>query len=425
MAGQSYWASAGASTHAEIVRFKVQKEIFYKTTWRTLFGKLNGGRAVKAQKMLFEGGVANVDVGNSSIVQEKNIDTGNEIRFTMMEQLDGDAKYGDEAVASGDYAEYKHSKCWVNQIDSKAWQLPGRCSLKQAKEVLTNPKGDLLNMISLWASQEMDYDAVRAALMGASRGLLKTDEGGLGITLPGASAGQFRSCYNFYVPGTGLVTASRTRATHETNVATALDTLANSAAYHFDLGEHDIIGNLVEDNYITPPTVGGKEYKAIVIIDRALLWRFAARSGTFETIAKEARERGKGNPALDHVEHVELDNILYIPYRALEAFKPSTSGGYPVYGPGIGSSPRNYSNTSKIRLALIMGARSLLRGRDKRIWITTEEGKHGKGVEFAAHWDDGWTRNEWDAKDGRTEMENPHMIVGAWYDAGIGTAIGS
>jgi hypothetical protein len=425
MAGQTYWGNAGGSTNSEIVRFKVEKELFYKMTWKTIVGKLNGGREVQTTERRFEGGLQKVDLGNSSLIQEKTISEGNEFRLTMMESLDGDAQYGDEPVASGDYSQYKHTRGFVNQIDSPAWQLPGRCSLKQAAELLSNPKSDLLNQIATWVAQEVDFEWIRSALMGASRGLLRTDKGGLGVTLPGATAGQFRSCYNFYVPGTGLVTPSRTRATHEANVATALNTLANSSTYHFDMAQHDKIGDLIETLNLEPPTIGGKEFQAVVVLDRALLWRMTARSGTYETLAKEARERSKDNPALNHMEHIVLDDILYVPYRWLEKFRPTVANSLPVYGPGIGSSPRNYTNTSKICLALVMGAKSFLRGRDKRVWTTTETGKHDKGVEYAAHWDDGFVRNEWDAKDGRTEMENPHMFAAAFYDAGIGTAIGS
>lgn len=425
MAGQSYWGNAGAATNSEIVSFKVQKEIYYKMAIRTLVGKLNGDREVKTTERRFEGGMKKVDIGNSSIIQEKTITEGNEFRLTMMEELDGDARYGDSAVASAGFAEYKHSRGYVNQIDSPAWQLPGRCSLKQAAEVLSNPKGDLLNMITRWSAQEVDYEFVRALVMGASRGLLKTDDGGLGITLPGSTAGQFRSCYNFYVPGTGLVSASRTRATHEANVATALSTLANSSTYHFDMTQHNKIGDLIETLNLEPPTVGGKEFQAVVLCDRALLWRMTAASGTWETLMKDANARSKDNPVLNHLPHIEQDGILYIPYRQLEKFRPSVVSSLPVYGAGIGNSPRQTTNTSKIALACILGAKSIVRGRDKRIWITTEEGKHGKGIAYACHWDDGLVRNEWDAKDGRVEMENPHMVMAAFYDAGIGTAIGS
>jgi hypothetical protein len=426
MAGQSRWGNAGDSTNAFIVNPMLQKEIFFKTTWMTLVGRLNGGRELREQVMAFEGGRKRIDIGNSSLTQEKTITIGNEFRTTMMEYLSGNANYGDEQVASGDYAQYKHSRGYVNECKSPAWQLPGRCSLKQAAEVITNPKGDLLMGIERWVSEEMDIDWVRSGLMGGSRGILSaTADGALGITLPGASAGQFRSCYNFYTPTSGVVVASRTRATHESNVNTALGTLGNNANSHFDLGEHDVLVNLCDQYYQEPATIGGRQYKAVFLCDRAIIWRLFARSGTLETLAKEARERGASNPALDHISAWELDDILYIPYRLIEKYRPATGSGVCSYGPGLDADPRNYTNSSKLALGMLMGAKSFLRGRDKRIWITTEVGRHGVGVEYGAHWDDGFVRNEWDAKDGRTEMENPHMFVCTYYDAGIGTAIGS
>ena len=426
MAGQSYWGNAGESTHAFIVRPKLQKEIFMKTTYKTLVGRLNNGRQVKTQSMVFEGGRKQVDIGNSSIVQEKRVTEGNEFRTTMMEYFKGSATYGDSSVQSGDYSQYKHGRGLVNQIDSPAWQLPGRCSLKQAKEVITNPKGDVLMGIMRWVSEEMDYEWLRSAFMGGSRGILSADaNGALGVALPGATAGQTRSCYNFYTPD-GVVTPSRTRATHEAAVDTALGNLTDQVLDYFDMGEHDALVNLCDEYYQEPATLAGREYKAIYVCDRALLWRLAARGGTYENLMKDARERGKNNPAINHIDSIEIDGILYIPHRPIEKFNPTANGGtVPTYGPGLENDPRTHTNSSNLRLGMLMGAKSFLRGTDMRVWITTEKGPHDKGLEYAAHWDDGFTRNEWDAQDGRTEMENPHMFVTCHYDSGVGGAIGT
>lgn len=427
MAGQPYWGNAGDSTNAYIVRPKVQKEIFLKTTYKTLIGRLNAGRMVKTQSMVFEGaGRKQVDIGNSSIVQTKTIKEGNEVRLTMMEYFNGNATYGDSAVRRGDYSQYKHAVGWVNQIDSPAWQLPGRCSRKQAAEVITNPKGDIMMGIQRWGAEEMDYEWIRAGLMGASRGILSSSaDGALGITLPGASAGQTRSCYNFYTPD-GVVTPNRTRATHEAAVDTALGNLTDQVLDYFDMGEHDALVNLCDEYYMEPATLFGREYKGIYVCDRALVWRLAARSGTYETLMKDARERGKNNPAINHLDSVEIDGILYIPYRPLEKFNPTANGGtVPTYGPGLENDPRTHTNSSNLRLGMLMGAKSFVRGQDMRIWVTTKEGDHGKGMEYAIHWDEGFVRIEWDAKDGRTEMENPHMFVTCHYDSGVGGAIGT
>ena len=426
MAGQAYWGNYGAATHAEIVGKKLQKELYFKTTWKTIFGTLNGGREVRTQMHRFEGRQTQVHIGNSSVVQEVSVTQGNQFTLTMQEELEGMAGYGDEPVNTSGYANYKHSNGYVNQCDSKEWQLPGRCSQKQAAEVLGDPKGELLNGIADWAAKEQDYDAVRACLEGLSRGLLLTTNGGLGVAQPGATAGQIRSCYNFYTPA-GLVTPSRTQATHEANVENAITALGDTVGHYFGIEEADAIGNLCETGLVDPPTVNGHKYVAIHIIDPALLWRLMARAGTVDTLMKAALERGKSNPAFDHMQAYELDGMLYIPYRPLMKFRMSADAGASTvaYGAGHTYDPRTHVNASYICLDIILGAKALLRGRDKRIWITTKTGDHEKGVGYAAHYDDGWTRNEWDAKDGRTEMENPHMIVGAFYDSGIGNVIGT
>jgi hypothetical protein len=69
-----------------------------------------------------------------------------------------------------------------------------------------------------------------------------------------------------------------------------------------------------------------------------------------------------------------------------------------------------------------MGAGALLRGRRKGVYFTVEEGKHKKGKEYAVHYHDGWMRNEWFTKDGRSEISNDSMFVQFNYDPGVGKA---
>jgi len=281
-----------------------------------------------------------------------------------------------------------------------------------------------MNNGTRWVAEEEDLEAMRALVGGLSRGLTSV-EGGVGATLPGCSAGQTRSPYNVLTPAT-TVTASRTRSTHEQHVWTAMASLANTSAYHYSLAMHDKIGAYAEEN-LEPAEYNGRTYKAIVVSDPDPVWRLRARGGDLEDLYASAAERSGVNPALDQFQPVVLDKILYIPHYMLKKFRPSSGGGgtYPDYGSVYTVDPRTSANTSKICLMFVLGAGSLLHGTRKRVWTTFKPGDHDKGGEYAFHFDSGWTRREYDANDGRTEMENPHMAMVAVYDAGQGVAIGS
>jgi hypothetical protein len=342
--------------------------------------------------------------------------------MTMLEEEKGLAgSYGDASVTPGPYASYRHMVAYVNQIDSKATPLPGRCSLKQVRDIISNPKGDLMMNKMRWASEEVDAEFFRALIMGASRNLLHDqDEGGLEITLYGASAGQTRSCYNFYVPGGGLITPSVTRATHETNVGTALSTLTDVLSDNFDYEETQIISDMVKTKKFTPVSFGGMKLRAAVLCDPDLMYRLTHSAGDYVGLAKYALERGKENPSLNHMNPVIIDEIMYLSAEWLKAFRPTVTGGVPVYNKNLNTDPRDDTTASKLCLAVVMGAGAVVRGTDMSIDVTVEEAKHKKGMEYAAHWDDGFVRREEFTKDSRTELENSSSIVCAYYDPGVG-----
>lgn len=421
MAGQATWGNAGDSTNAFIVTPKRKKELYYEATWRTLVSKFTGGMRMDRQILRFGNKLENINIGNSSLIWETTITSGNEERLTMVEKREGvPSGYGDFPVSTGNYDKFKHARVWVNQVDSDADPLPGRCSQKQVADIINDPKSILMNGKKEWAAKWIDFFFLESVLMGASRNLLSTDKGGLGISLYNATAGQTRSCYNFYVPETGLVTPSVTRATHEGNIGTALTTLADNAIYGFDLGEHNKMLDLWANLYGERPSVGGKEYNVVCLADPWLIHRLAITGGQYDTLMREAAARGMDNPAIDHLSPIVIDNVCYIPYEALKAYRVSVVNGVPVYGPGITGDPDTYitSNTQKICLGIYMGPGAVLRATDRNMWVTSEKSKHKDNLELSLHWDDGFVRNEYGAYDGRTALENKKMIVGAWYDPG-------
>lgn len=427
MAGQSSWGNAGDANNAYVVRSGLEKEIYYKATYRTFWGKSNEGRTVTTEEIEYgKGQKMIVDKGNNSIVWEKDRGSGtNETRFTLRERKKGMATYGEAPVKPGAFSEYKHCNVFVIQVDSPAYPIIGTESEFQVSEVIDNIVEVEKDDITLWAAEEMDLDGWRGMFLGASRGLLSTEDGAMGIALAGGTAGQARAPYNNYVEGgSSLVTPSATLATHNTNLYNALATLANDDAFAFTYESHRKASKMIEDLYFKPTSVGGQEYRAACAIDRRLLDRLTAVGGTLETLFRDARERGSKNPALNHLEAMILDDILYIPVRQLEFFCPTLAGGVITFGAGLNRDPRsaNFSNVSGIRPAVYMGAGAMLRALRKKVWWTTKEGDHMKGKEYSTHYYDGWKRHDWEAKDGRTEMSNDSSLVYWAYDPGFQTA---
>jgi len=430
MAGQSKWGNPGDSTNAYVVRPGLEKQVYYETTWRTFWGKTNEGRSVTTEVLERGGTKLIADKGNSSIVWEKDRGTGtNEVRFTLRERKTGMATYGEAPVKPGAFSNYKHSNVQVIQVDSPAYPIVGAESEMQISEVIDDVVALEKDDITLWGAQEMDMDGWRGYFLGASRGLLSSEDGAMNIALAGGTAGEYRAPYNNYTNVAGTITPSATLATHNASLATALDNLGDKADEAFTYETHRVASHLIEDFGLRPTSIGKREYRAICAIDRALLDRmtsgdaasYAATSRLY-TLMKDAMERSRTNPALYHMDALVLDDILYIPVRQLEFFRPSVSGSDVVFGAGMTSDPRsaNFANTSKICGATYMGAGAMLRGVRRKMWWTDEEGLHGKGKEYGVHYYDGWKRNDWVSQDGRSAMSNDSSFTIWAYDPGFG-----
>lgn len=407
-----------------IINPKLGKQIYYKSTYRTIFGKLNGPREVKTTKIAHDDMELTIDSGNDSPVWEKNFTSGNECRFTTLEEFRGMATYGAADVKPGPFNEYMHSVCYVRQIDSPTGPLVDSESAELVKDVIDDLVRLKKNNMELWRSKEVDLDAFRAIFTGASRGILATDDGGLGVSLTGGTAGQQRAPYNVYVEGqANLVTPSATLSTHNSNVATALDTLSDNKNYAFTYTSHKHNAYQIERLYFKPVKIGRQEYRAVALIDQRNIERMFAVEGTLSTLFQNAEKRGMQNPALNGMRTLVLDDILYIPVRQLEFFRPTVETDDSItWGAGLDKDPRSrsFSNSSCLCPTVYMGAGGLLRGRRKRVWVTVEKGRHGKGLEYCVHYHDGWMRHDKFSKDDRNIMENDSMLVTFNYDPGVG-----
>jgi hypothetical protein len=424
MAGQSAWNDPGSATNAYVVNPQLAKDIYYESEFPTLFGRVNQGREVKVVTIAHGDEKIKIDAGNDSPIWEKSAIENAECRFTQRERMTGNATYGDADVKTGRFAQYKHSVCYVRQVDSPAQPIVGFESSENIKQVINDLVSAEKADIALWRQQEIELDAFRGIFLGASRGLLHTEDGARGVALTGAAAGQYRSCYNTYVEGqSSLTTPNVTRATHEGTLSTLLAALSDAAAYAFDFDSHKRASYLIQQLKFKPVRIGGRQYRALAVIDPRNVERMAAVGGTLAGLFQYAWERGSKNPALYGMKALELDDILYIPSMYMEYFRPTADGTTVTYGCDLNTDPRDgYTNASNITQTVYMGAGALLRGRRKNVWVTDAENRHGKGREYSMHYHDGWMRNEWFTKDGRSSISNDSMLICYNYDPGVGKA---
>lgn len=428
MAGQRDWKNRGASTNEYLINPDLEQGVYYQSESRQLFGKINDRREVTTVKIMRDGNEQSIDVGNDSPIWEKNFGGGvGECRFTLEEEMEGMPVYGPSDPIAGNFQQYKHSNVYVRKITSPKMPVVDEESQFNVSAVIPDLLKQRKGSMSRWREKEVELDAFRALLDGGSRGLLSTTDGGLGITLPGASAGQNRSCYNTYVEGqSGLTTPNYTRATHEGTLSTLVAAISGTAAVQaFDWETHKKIAYLIETRPLAlkPVKIGGKEYKAVAIIDPRNVDRLLAYGGTLATAMATAYTRGMDNPVLNRVNGFVLDDICYIPSKYIEYFRPTADGSTMRYLPAT-SDPRSssFANTSNVTMTIVLGAGAILRGRRKKVWFSVKEYDHDTGADYCVHYYDGWMRNEWSTKDGRTSILNDSSLVVFNGDPGVGVA---
>lgn len=424
MGGQSQFKARGSANSEYIVSPRIEKSVYWKSSYGTVFSSVNGTREVKETTLEFTDGKSmRINQGNDSPVWAKDFGgSNNETRFTHVQMTKGLGTYGGADVKTGDFDSYLHDACYTRCVDSLEYPVIDEESQMLIKDVLDDVVELKRKGIEDWRSREVDLDAFRSLFCGASRGLLSTSDGGMGLVLPGSTAGQQRSCWNTaYVDSSGyvaLTSPSITNATHEAAVATALGTYSDDDKFQFNETTHRQYSHMLEDKDFEPPRVGGTQYRAVATIDRRLIDRLSA---SMSTKFQYALARGAENKAVNRLGAFVLDDILYIPCRQMEFFRPTVNGSAVVYGCGINIDPRedSFTNSSNICAVAYMGAGALLRGERRKVRFTRENGRHEKGLWLCAHYDDGWKRREWVSKDGRSVMMNNSTLIGFHYDPGF------
>jgi hypothetical protein len=417
MAGQTLWNDDRPDITEKnfVVKAQIMRGLYYAAAMNTLFGKLNGPRELRTLQNIHKGGTITIPDGKESPVWQQQANENNTAKFTLREPNKGMATYGDAPVKTGQFAEYMHCEMNVRTVSSPAFPVVGFESQENIKRVINDVVAVEKDNIRRWASEEQDLDAFRSIFYGASRGLLLTADGGMGIATPGGTSGQARSPVNTLVAGqVDLTPTAWAVAAHNTNLANLLAALTDNDAFYFSYRTHELISYLIDKIGLAPVKIGGVQYRAVAITDEWNIFNLRDRTGPLSALWQNATPRSDKNLAIYSRSTLALDDILYIPTSQLRFFRPTVAGGVITYGAGMDSDPRlsSFSNPSNILPTVVMGAGALLRGtRRGEMKFTMEVGAHGKGAEYAIHYQDGWRRSDWFAQDGRQAMSNDSSFV--------------
>lgn len=404
------------------VGFDYDKTLFYRMRTRTIVGALS--RASKKVDSMYAGAGPSLD--GQGVIVRKEITKGDLVRYTMQEHITGTPTYGDTIPQRGNFLKWKNTDARVNMITSPATPVQGEMDQKRVAHSITNIPGSVREEVIDWSAEEYERQFIIGQLYGASPSvLLPETEGGLGHTLgvgAGAGAGTPLMTKNFWTPDTGYVAYDSTAATYNTAVNNAVNGIDPDPDDMLSLVLLEQIVAGYDDIKIWAPTINGKKYKALNLLDPALYYRL---NNLLRPYYKDALERGKKNPLFNYADTIEFMDCLFISMPNLKKFRMAynSTNGYPDIGPGLRTDHRNYTTTSKNAIMLTLGARSTLEGYDGSIKVKMDDGRFGRGAEYISETQCGFTRTEFYAKDGTTGADacvNHGSACQLFYEPGVG-----
>jgi hypothetical protein len=445
MAPQAFVGAAGDATHAYTVVPVIEKTIDVLNRRYSIFGGLGWDDAGREQmvKSMDVGGKT-MDIGTSSVIQAKDITVGDEWRTTLGKDFIGLPTHGNAPVKPGQYPEFLHDNVKVNMFDSPEFPFWGEMDQQRFANMISNLEPYYQKKIAMYMADWTDFLGLQSCFHGADRGLLLTTDGGLQMQLMNAaSAGDPISCKNTFVGRNGMVAWNASRATFEASVGHAIYDLTDNALDGFSLERTEVLHNQLQVLGFQKTEFMGKQLQAIALCDPWLVKRLIRRNSnnTYYTLLKDADVRGPKNQAIDHMQSVIVDGVLYMPVDWMRAFRAKGNDNVqPTYGAGLTSDPQEYIKTadtqSKKCAIIYLGARALLCAKGSkfygagtdvkkggRIWFTYRNDPHGKGGGWAAHTKVGFKRYEPTSKlGGAVEYHNDASMVAWFYDPGPGTS---
>jgi hypothetical protein len=370
------------------------------------------------------------DLSSGSIVKRVKIVTGDELRFTMDENMTGAPTYGDRQHAAGDFAAYKNMFARLNIINSPAVPIVGEMSQQRIKESISNLDATTKAKVTNWLAQQLDWESHCGLIYGASPSCLTaTTSGGLGVSLgvnAGGGAGVPYMNRWWWMGGDGWMAHSRNVATYNGTVNGGINAIGTAAGDYITLAQLKKIRFKMDTEHLWSPTFMGKKYKAVAIIDPELFYRLHSLLAAAGYLY--AAPRGMDNPWFNVDTTIVYDGILYVSDPTLYLMRPAYVSTNPTvvppsFGPDATADFRDYAVTSTTALVVFLGRNAIVEGFNGSVVIKEKWADFDKGVQVAARTMQGAMRGEWYAKDGRTDansVRNYSVICAAFYEPGVG-----
>lgn len=415
--GQANWETQGTGTKDYVVEFETEKNIANEFRFRSAFGKLS-----KPMTTMTVGSgpeQRDIDVGASAAIWSKEITTGDEVRFTMEQNMVGAPTYGDAEVRVGSYLAYLHQNIILNKTDSPAIPMVEDMSRQRIKALISNHDSRIRNQISMWFAEEYTFKALDGYWRGMSRDLSEPKaDGGRGLDI-GLGAGVQVSPENFIVAGSGLVSGTSGTSAYEDNVEAALNGLSDTAGDYISRAFIHNLRYMASQQKVAPIMGDDGREQWYCPTDPHLLARLTQPGEVLYEAWKLAAERSKANnPVFGHGS-LELDGFVFFPEERLKLFRPITSSGSIVWG-STAKDRRNVTVSSNIALMMVLGNGAMIEGHNGVVDITLDEGRHGKGKTLAGHVKQSLMRARWQPKDGRTGLVvNQGALACAFYEPGL------
>lgn len=415
--GQVTWETQGTGTNDYIVPFETEKNIAHEFRFRSAFGKLS-----KPMKQMTVGSgpeQRDLDVGESAAIWSKEITSGDEVRFTLEQNMRGAPTYGDAEVRVGDYLAYLHQNIILNKLDTPAVPVIEEMSAMRVKEVISNPESRIRGQITMYLAEQYTYDVLDGFFKGMSRNLQEPKaNGGRALDL-GLGAGIQCSPENFLIAGSGFVSGTGGSGAYETQLISDLNGLEDTAG---DYITRDFIHNMryaVSQRKVAPMAETDGREVWYCPTDPHLMARLTKPGMPLFEAWKFAKERGDKNPVFGHGS-LELDGFIFYPEERLKQYRPITTGGALLYGSNA-PDKREVTVTSNIALMMVLGNGAILEGHNGAVNITYDEGRHGKGKTIAGHVKQSFMRAVWKPKDGRatTVRIQQGSMACAFYEPGL------
>lgn len=414
-AGQVTWESQGTGTYDYIVPFETEKNIAHEFRFRSAFGKLS-----KPMKTMTVGSgpeQRELDVGESAAIWAKEITSGDEVRFTMEQNMRGSMTYGDAEVRVGDYLAYLHQSVTLNKQDTPAVPVIEEMSALRVKEVISSPESRIRGQLTMFLAEQYTYDVLDGFFKGMSRNLSEAKANGGRALDIGLGAGVQVSPENFVVAGSGFVSGTGGTSAYETNLLADLGGLEDTAG---DYITRDFIHNLryaCSQRKVAPIAGETGDETWYCPCDPHLMARLTKPGMPLHESWKVARERGAKNPVFGHGS-LELNGFVFYPEERLKQYRPVLGAGI-VWGSNA-PDKREVVVASNIALMMVLGNGAMLEGHNGQVSITYDDGRHGKGKTIAAHIKQSFMRAVWKPKDGRTGVRiQQGSMACAFYEPGL------